>query len=365
MEKQRSFIEHSCCFVTLSKAKGVKIRHERFLQKPGQGAFMGGRDFAKDTELFYSGLIFHGEYNEVAMELAWKVASSISLPEDWRGKIFKVEKQKLYIIEHPHAWTSSLNYPGHNSSYHASILGNQAIIRFDHAAFCFEEIFVDYGDNLTLTNHSPPIGKRNTEKNWPWHQEEKSKFEESSRKRKKTIKTSSSLPSTAPSGSDAPSMDTPSLPSTAPISSGSNAPAKDSLSLPSTAPTTSKSTVTFPSKRGPPLIDGNISPSKKQTVVDLTTLTEEQIDIIAEKYGLVKRTEPTQNIPPLFDLLTPTGSRGPNDPEIFKKDFHELGVGHLQKNHSCRDELERLRDTFYNFSPFDIHNKNSSKSSTS
>ena len=82
MEKQRSFIEHSCCFVTLSKAKGVKIRHERFLQKPGQGAFVGGRGFAKDTELFYSGLIFHGEYNEVAMELAWKVASSISLPED-------------------------------------------------------------------------------------------------------------------------------------------------------------------------------------------------------------------------------------------------------------------------------------------
>ena len=237
MRKQSLFIENSSCFVTQSKAKAVKITpHSRSRLCPGQGAYVGGRGFAKGTELFYSGLIYHGEYNENLMLETWKKASTIRLPDNWKGKVFKVLSQKLYIIGNPEAWTSDLNYPGHNSSYHASIIGERAIIKFDHAAFSFEEIFVDYAEHLTLTSHHAPYVRRkirfavpiangnmsqetaegerlltdsiilkynvgntrdpeamslfsqntpNTEKDWHWHQEQKNNFDLGIRPKKK------------------------------------------------------------------------------------------------------------------------------------------------------------------------------------
>ena len=244
MQKQILFIEHSCCFVTQSKAIAVKRKHSRERLSPGQGAYVGGRGFAKGTELFYSGLIYHGEYNENLMVQAWNQASQIRLPEDWKGKVFMVESQKLYIIGHPEAWTSALNFPGHNSPYHASIIGQKAIIKFDHAAFSFEEIFVDYAEHLTLTSH--PVVKRkaaialedislataqgaklraidiikeaynakditdpeivhiisqknpNTESTWEWYEEKETKFDFGPRQRKK--------PNNAP-GTVAPPLD--------------------------------------------------------------------------------------------------------------------------------------------------------------
>ena len=299
MRKQSLFIENSCCFVTQSKAKAVKITpHSRSRLCPGQGAYVGGRGFAKDTELFYSGLIFHGAYNENLMLEAWTRASQIPLPEDWRGKVFMVKSQELYIIGNPESWTSALNFPGHNSSYHASIIGQTAIIKFDHAAFSFEEIFVDYAEHLTLTSHPALHSKRkfrvaaaitpeeisqetaqgerllteamsealkvggerlltgalsealkvryntgemcdqetlsllaqetpSTEKDWHWHQEEKTKFDLGFRQRKKANRAS---------GSAILSLDASSLPSTTPMSSSSALSSNDSSSSPSTTP---------------------------------------------------------------------------------------------------------------------------------
>jgi len=65
MAEQNEFLKASGCFRTKSNIQHTRSRFH--LGDPGEGAFVGSCGIAKKTELFYSGLIYVGYYDEEKM----------------------------------------------------------------------------------------------------------------------------------------------------------------------------------------------------------------------------------------------------------------------------------------------------------
>ena len=138
----------------------------RTVHDAGLGAFAGGLGIGERTELVYSGLLYYGDFDAKKMKKAWNEASikrgdREPLPANWTKKIFMVEKGTYIIGDHrANTWTSFIN--SHNSSQltHASIVGLKGLIVFHETVDGFDEVFLNYGVHISMTEHQPMNSKK-------------------------------------------------------------------------------------------------------------------------------------------------------------------------------------------------------------
>ena len=155
MTQQNEFLTKSGCFRAKSNIKHARSRFQ--FGDPGEGAFVGSSGIAKNTELFYSGQIFVGYYDEDKMLQLWKTTFKENLPPKWENKVYQVERT-IWIIGSPSQWTSFLNSNQIHSLCHAIIVvPDVGLIQFSNAAFSFDEVLLSYSNRLSTTAHSPPI----------------------------------------------------------------------------------------------------------------------------------------------------------------------------------------------------------------
>ena len=154
LDEQNEFLTKSGCFRAKSNIKHARSRFQ--FGDPGEGAFVGSSGIAKNTELFYSGLIFFGYYDEDKMLQLWKTTFKENLPPKWENKVYQVERT-IWIIGSPSQWTSFLNSNQIHSLCHAIIVvPDVGLIQFSNAAFSFDEVLLSYSNRLSMTAHSPP-----------------------------------------------------------------------------------------------------------------------------------------------------------------------------------------------------------------
>ena len=138
----------------------------RTVHDAGLGAFAGGLGIGERTELVYSGLLYYGDFDAKKMKKAWNDASikrgdREPLAANWTKKIFMVEKGTYIIGDHrANTWTSFIN--SHNSSQltHASIVGLKGLIVFHETVDGFDEVFLNYGVHISMTEHQPMNSKK-------------------------------------------------------------------------------------------------------------------------------------------------------------------------------------------------------------
>jgi len=102
------------------------------------------------------------------MKKAWKKASKdrgdhVPLPENWTKKIFMVTKDTYIIGDHRKiTWTSFIN--SHNSYHltHASIDGSRGIIKFHETVYGFDEVFLNYGVHISMSEHQSMNQKKSS-----------------------------------------------------------------------------------------------------------------------------------------------------------------------------------------------------------
>ena len=161
LKEQCEFLQSMACFVQKSSIQPLRKNSTRHFQDPGRGAFVG-RGIAKDTILFYSGLLYFGEYNEGEMFKLWQTKFNEALSTNWQNKVYKIHSH-CWIIGNPKEWTSYLNTNSIEALCHARIVvGDLGMIQFRQAAFSFDEVFVGYSNRLTMTTHQsantqPPV----------------------------------------------------------------------------------------------------------------------------------------------------------------------------------------------------------------
>ena len=163
LKEQCEFLRSSACFVQKSSIPSSRFSGRSF-RDPGQGAFVG-RGIAKGTILFYSGLLYFGDYNEEEMSKLWQTKFNEIIAPEWQNKIFKIDN-KHWIIGSQSEWTSNLNSNHVNALCHATIvLGEIAMIQFSQAAFSFDEVMLTYLLRIPLTAyHSPPVVEGQTQR---------------------------------------------------------------------------------------------------------------------------------------------------------------------------------------------------------
>ena len=87
MTEQNDFLTKSGCFRAKSNIKPARSRFH--FGDPGEGAFVGSSGIAKNTELFYSGQIFVGYYDEDKMLQLWKTTFKENLPPSGKIKFIR------------------------------------------------------------------------------------------------------------------------------------------------------------------------------------------------------------------------------------------------------------------------------------
>ena len=162
LQAQQTFLKTMGVFVEDSKDKSFR----RTVHDAGLGAFAGGLGIGKRTVLVYSGLLYYGDFDVKAMKKAWNNASKERedlepLPENWTKKIFMVAKGKYIIGDHCRsAWTSFINSNRTSSLTHATIDGPRGLIVFHETVFGFDEVFLNYGVHISMSEHQPMNPKK-------------------------------------------------------------------------------------------------------------------------------------------------------------------------------------------------------------
>ncbi len=105
---------------------------------------------AASTELLFTGVIFHGKYDRVAMATLHKNTWECEPDEQWSDRILQIKEDSIYILGYHHLFTSLFNEEATLAKNNVRILSNPSIglLRVEGEVNPYTELTVSYGDSL-------------------------------------------------------------------------------------------------------------------------------------------------------------------------------------------------------------------------
>ena len=133
------------------RASGVK-RNKKFgaAAEVGNGIFNGPRILPASTELLFTGVIFHGKYDRVAMGYLHAETWDCEPDDQFADRILQIKKDSIYILGYHHLFTSFFNEEATLAKNNIRILSNPSIglLRVEREVNPYTELTVSYGDSL-------------------------------------------------------------------------------------------------------------------------------------------------------------------------------------------------------------------------